>query len=64
MNRSDGQGRNIGAIIKIGGDRAYQSPSTGHILLRPEHGLHGRTGFAATAFHEIGFLTSSPPGKA
>ena len=55
MNRSDGQGRNIGAIIKIGGDRAYQSPSTGHILLRREHGLRGRTGFAGTAFHEWDF---------
>jgi len=55
MNHSGGQGRNIGAIIKIGGDRAFQSPSTGHFLLTREHGLHGRTGFAGTAFHEIGF---------
>jgi hypothetical protein len=55
--------RTIGAILRIGGDRASQSPSTGHILLTREHGLHGRTDFTGTAFHEIGFLTSSP-GKA
>jgi antirestriction protein ArdC len=53
--------KNIGAIVNIGGDRAYQSPSPGYILLTQEHALRGRAEFAGTTLHVIGFLTSSPP---
>ncbi len=34
--------KNSGAVIRIGGDRAFYSPPTDHIQLPPEHAFRGR----------------------
>jgi antirestriction protein ArdC len=52
--------KNSGAVIRIGGDRAFYSPSTDHIQLPPEHAFHGPPQFAATALHELGHWTGHP----
>jgi antirestriction protein ArdC len=49
--------KNSGAVIRIGGDRAFYSPSTDHIQLPPEHAFRGPPEFAATALHELGHWT-------
>ncbi len=46
--------KNSGAVIRIGGDRAFYSPATDHIQLPPEHAFRGPPEFAATAMHELG----------
>ena len=46
--------RNSGAVVRIGGDRAFYSPSTDHIQLPPEHAFRGPPEFAAIALHELG----------
>lgn len=45
--------RNSKAIIRIGGDRAFYSPSTDHIQLPPDSAFHSAEGQAATALHEL-----------
>jgi len=52
--------KNSGAVIRIGGDRAFYSPSTDHIQLPPEHAFRGPPEFAATALHELGHWTGHP----
>jgi antirestriction protein ArdC len=52
--------RNSGAVVRIGGDRAFYSPSTDHIQLPPEHAFRGPPEFAATALHELGHWTGHP----
>jgi len=49
--------KNSGAVIRIGGDRAFYSPSTDHIQLPPAHAFRGPPEFAATALHELGHWT-------
>ena len=49
--------KNSGAVVRIGGDRAFYSPSTDHIQLPPEHAFRGPPEFAATALHELGHWT-------
>ena len=49
--------RNSGAVVRIGGDRAFYSPTTDHIQLPPEHAFRGPPEFAATALHELGHWT-------
>jgi antirestriction protein ArdC len=49
--------RNSGAVVRIGGDRAFYSPATDHIQLPPEHAFRGPPEFAATALHELGHWT-------
>jgi antirestriction protein ArdC len=44
--------KNSGAVVRIGGDRAFYSPATDHIQLPPEHAFRGPHEFAATALHE------------
>lgn len=46
--------KNSGAVVRIGGDRAFYSPATDHIQLPPEHAFRGPPEFAATAMHELG----------
>jgi antirestriction protein ArdC len=46
--------KNSGAVIRIGGDRAFYSPTTDHIQLPPENAFCGPPEFAATAMHELG----------
>jgi antirestriction protein ArdC len=49
--------KNSGAVIRIGGDRAFYSPATDHIQLPPENAFLGPPEFAATALHELGHWT-------
>ncbi len=49
--------KNSGAVVRIGGDRAFYSPATDHIQLPPEHAFHGPHEFAATALHELAHWT-------
>jgi antirestriction protein ArdC len=52
--------RNSGAVIRIGGDRAFYSPATDHIQLPPDHAFRGPPEFAATALHELSHWTGHP----
>ena len=52
--------KNSGAVIRIGGDRAFYSPLTDHIQLPPEDAFSGPAEFAATALHELGHWTGHP----
>ena len=52
--------RNSGAVVRIGGDRAFYSPTTDHIQLPPEHAFNGPEEFAATALHELAHWTGHP----
>jgi antirestriction protein ArdC len=54
--------RNSAAVVRIGGDRAFYSPSTDHIQLPPEHAFCGPDEFAATALHELAHWTGHPSG--
>jgi antirestriction protein ArdC len=44
--------RNSGAVVRIGGEKAFYSPSTDHIQLPPEHAFTGPQAWAATTLHE------------
>ena len=52
--------KNSGALVRIGGDRAFYSPATDHIQLPPEHAFQGPPEFAATALHELAHWTGHP----
>jgi antirestriction protein ArdC len=52
--------RNSGAVVRIGGDRAFYSPSTDHIQLPPDFAFKGPEEFAATALHELAHWTGHP----
>jgi len=52
--------RNSGAVVRIGGERAFYSPSTDHIQLRPDCAFNGPEEFAATALHELAHWTGHP----
>jgi antirestriction protein ArdC len=45
--------KNSGAIIRVGGDKAFYSPATDHIQLPPDHAFRGPPEFAATDLHEL-----------
>jgi antirestriction protein ArdC len=45
--------KNSGAVIRIGGDRAFYCPETDHIQLPPDHAFRGPSEIAATALHEL-----------
>ncbi len=49
--------KSSGAVVRIGGDRAFYSPSTDHIQLPAEHAFRGPPEFASTALHELGHWT-------
>ena len=49
--------KNSGAVVRIGGDRAFYSRSTDHIQLPPDFAFHGPEEFAATALHELAHWT-------
>ena len=48
---------NSRAVVRIGGDRAFYSPSTDHIQLPPEEAFHGPEHWSATALHELAHWT-------
>jgi len=49
--------RNSGAVIRIGGDRAFYSPSTDHIQLPPDCAFNGPGEYAAVSLHELAHWT-------
>ncbi len=52
--------RNSKAVIRIGGDRAFYSPSTDHIQLPPDSAFESPEGWAATALHELSHFAGAP----
>jgi antirestriction protein ArdC len=51
---------NSGAVMRIGGDRAFYSPSTDHIQLPPQSAFATAEGFCGTLIHEMGHWTGAP----
>jgi antirestriction protein ArdC len=49
--------KNSGAVIRVGGDRAFYSPTTDHIQLPPESAFNGPAEYATTGLHELGHWT-------
>jgi antirestriction protein ArdC len=45
--------RNSGAVVRVGGDRAFYSPSTDHIQLPIETSFRSPVAFAAVQMHEL-----------
>lgn len=45
--------KNSGAIVRIGGDRAFYSAATDHIQMPPAYAFRGPPELAATALHEL-----------
>jgi len=52
--------KNSGAVIRIGGDRAFYSPSTDHIQFPPESAFRGQAEYTTTELHELGHWTGHP----
>jgi antirestriction protein ArdC len=52
--------KNSVAVVRIGGDRAFYSPSTDHIQLPPDFAFNGPEEFAATSLHELAHWTGHP----
>jgi antirestriction protein ArdC len=51
---------NSGAVVRIGGDRAFYSPSTDHIQLPPHGAFATAEGYCGTLVHELGHWTGAP----
>ena len=49
--------KSSGAVLRIGGDKAFYSPTTDHIQFPPDSAFRGPPEFAATALHELGHWT-------
>ena len=45
---------NSGAVVRIGGDRAFYSPTTDHIQMPPPHAFRDEAGWSSTVIHEAG----------
>jgi antirestriction protein ArdC len=52
--------RNSGAVVRVGGDQAFYSPSTDHIQLPPQAAFRSAEGFAAVQMHELTHWTAAP----
>ena len=56
---------NSGAVIRIGGDRAFYSPSTDHIQMPPHSAFATAEGYCGTVTHELchwsGAIESAQP---
>jgi antirestriction protein ArdC len=50
---------NSGAVVRIGGDRAFYSPSTDHIQMPPHAAFATAEGFCGTLIHELGHWTGA-----
>jgi len=44
---------NSGAVVRIGGDRAFYSPTTDHIQMPPHAAFHSASGWSGTIVHEM-----------
>ena len=45
---------NSGAVVRIGGERAFYSPTTDHIQMPPRGAFHSVSGWSSTILHELG----------
>ena len=50
---------NSGAVVRIGGDRAFYSPSTDHIQIPPQSAFATAEGFCGTLLHEASHWTGA-----
>jgi antirestriction protein ArdC len=50
---------NSGAVIRIGGERAFYSPATDHIQIPPQSAFATAEGFCGTLVHELGHWTGA-----
>jgi antirestriction protein ArdC len=50
---------NSGAVVRIGGDRAFYSPSTDHIQMPPRCAFRSASGWSGVMIHEAGHWTGS-----
>src|SRR5580704_11460026 len=51
---------NSGAVVRIGGERAFYSPATDHIQIPPPSAFATAEGFCGTLLHEAGHWTGHP----
>ncbi|HEY2616849.1 MAG TPA: zincin-like metallopeptidase domain-containing protein [Acetobacteraceae bacterium] len=51
---------NSGAVIRIGGERAFYSPSTDHIQLPPQAAFATAQGYCGVLIHEMSHWTGAP----
>lgn len=51
--------RNSGAVVRIGGDRAFFSPATGHIQMPPMAAFRSPGAYASVLTHELGHMTAT-----
>jgi len=51
---------NSGAVVRLGGERAFYSPATDHIQLPPHAAFATAEGFCGTLIHELGHWTGAP----
>jgi len=51
---------NSGAVIRIGGERAFYSPSTDHIQLPPQAAFATAQGFCGVLIHEMSHWSGAP----
>jgi antirestriction protein ArdC len=50
---------NSGAVVRIGGERAFYSPATDHIQMPPHGAFATAEGFCGTLVHELGHWTGA-----
>ena len=50
---------NSGAAVRVGGDRAFYSPSTDHIQMPPRQAFHSAAGWSSTILHELAHWSGS-----
>src|SRR6185437_9551375 len=50
---------NSGAVVRIGGDRAFYSPVTDHIQMPPPAAFHSALGWSSTIVHEMSHWSGS-----
>lgn len=50
---------NSGAVVRIGGDRAFYSPTTDHIQMPPRNAFRSASGWSSTIIHEAGHWSGS-----
>src|SRR5271166_106585 len=51
---------NSGAVVRIGGERAFYSPTTDHIQMPPQSAFATAEGFCGTLIHELGHWSGAP----
>ena len=51
---------NSGAVVRVGGDRAFYSPATDHIQMPPQAAFHSVSGWSSTILHEAAHWSGAP----